>query len=252
MLHSDALHSCLLHAHECRSTPTSRSLFSESPLSGWLIVSLFPIFVEGVELIWVKDPDRLCLGRIGGGGNGCLKEKCDCGVEAHVIHKCKLFSSKPFLMLKGSEHGYEPVVLQTNDLEEDYVKDLLNQSKVNWVEEFAQICMSNAKNQDNLEASKALLCAAQKHTLFATPAKRNVVDKLTYSISDLCDLNPIISEMALLQFNSEGERGGSIPEFTQEGFIAAVGDFVRGLIISQINCPLCISYLVINLRSIKV
>ena len=59
------------------------------------------------ELALVKEPTALCLGKIGAGGNLCLKVQSACEIEAHFKKKAILPSGIPLIQLKGDEKGYE-------------------------------------------------------------------------------------------------------------------------------------------------
>ena len=229
--YSAALKQRLLLACEQRQSPsTCRSLFVGSPFgSGGFARDAIPssLFTqEGEELIWVRNPDRLCLGQIGGGGKACLKDRHECGIESHAQNKCSLFPSEPFLTLKkGSDRGYEPVVLETSTLDDEFVMDLLNQKDINWVEEFAQIRVSNAVSRADMDCTKALLMTVRKHTTFGTPAKQNALDQLNTFITDLTDFDHVVTGLAAVSFNENGEKVKPTFEFSEEG----VKEAIRGL-----------------------
>ena len=161
----------------CQSSPTSRSLFLDSlafSVGGLGLFAVSPT-VEGNELIWVKEPACLYLGKIGNGGKYCLLSHVECTIKAHMANKCDL-PSGPFLTLqKGPHKGFAQVVLETEDLDNDLVESLLGRKQVDWGREFAQLKAGNARLVAHEESNKELLQTCKKHMAFKTPAKANAL-----------------------------------------------------------------------------
>jgi hypothetical protein len=82
--------------------------------------------VYGEELAFVKDSASLCLGKIGSGGNLCLKREVDCGVDAHSHHKGELPSGMNLIILKGEERGFGGLVLNADKLDNELIDEHLH------------------------------------------------------------------------------------------------------------------------------
>ena len=182
-----------------QSLRTSRSLLVDSPLSsGGLGRFAVSLTVEGTELVWVKEPPRLCLGKIGNGGKCCLLPRSECTIETHMAHQCQL-PEAPFLTLqKGPNKGFAPVSLKTSDLDNDLVESLLACKGVYWGSEFSQLKAGHVKSVTQEESNKELVNACKKHMSFKTPAKANALENLLRDINDLTDLKHVISELATM------------------------------------------------------
>ena len=100
-----------------------------TPLCGGLgrLGTIQPV-LYGEELALIQDAETLCLGRIGAGGNVCLKRAMSCDTEAHSKKKGTLPYGRSLILLRGEEKGYENVTLDANDLDKSFIDELLTRT----------------------------------------------------------------------------------------------------------------------------
>jgi hypothetical protein len=194
-------------------TLNSSSLFS-TPLRGGFDrrLTIQPV-VYGEELAFVKDGSSLCLGKIGTGGNLCLKRDSECDVEAHTRRKGELPPGMSLVILKGEERGYGGTVLDADDLDNELIEDLLSRKNVSWPSEFAKIESNSTRTMTDLETVEDVLNTARKHRSFKTPVKVRVTEAILDKISLLDTSHRLLEEVITPQFNEEGEST-TTPDFS--------------------------------------
>ena len=193
-----------------RGITGGKSLFSTPSKVGGLgsaAAALVPC-VPGKELVWVKYPEFLCGGRVGSGGNVCLKSIGGCDVETHERSKCDL-PLEPFLipMVKMSPvKGYANVVLSTVNIDEALVTSLLDKTGENWAKEFEIIKSNGTQSIQQEIISKEIVHTSRKQTSFNTPAKKNVLIDLEDKLHDLASITNLVDELGDETVDVDGNR----------------------------------------------
>ena len=161
--------------------------------------------VFGEELALVRQKAALCLGKIGSGGNICLKLDSECTTETHSKKKGVLPNDPCLVVLKGDDKGYEDVVLEVGNLEDSFISELMDKMDVNWPSEFAKILANDTRTTGEREIIDNVLATSRKHRNFASPAKRAATDIILDKISLLEATIELLADANELQLNDDGE-----------------------------------------------
>ena len=130
--------------------------------SGTAIVLPEPVQF-GKELALVKEPVRVCFGRVGtAGAKCCLKTIGKCDTESHERTKCTKPEHSSFIQLHGSNKGHANTVLDAENLDLLLVKELLEKEGLNWSSEFETMRAQGTRTLEDSELSNVLLKTAKK------------------------------------------------------------------------------------------
>ena len=211
---------------------TSKTSSFSSPLaSGGLFRGTIQPIVYGEELALVKEPSALCLGKIGSGGNLCLKRETDCDTEAHFKKKGILPSGICLIQLKGDEKGYENVVLETFGLDKAFIDELLEMKNVSWASEFAKIRANDTRSTMDMELLEDVLTTAKKHRTFGTPAKHLATEDILDKISLLDTAQSLLIDVSELELDTEGAGTSRDFSFVPESYSKVCADVYEKLLI---------------------
>ena len=220
---------------------TSKTSSFSSPLAiGGLFRDTIQPIVYGEELALVKEPTALCLGKIGSGGNLCLKVESECETEAHFKKKGVLPSGISLIQLKGDEKGYENVILETSGLDKAFINKLLNMKNVSWASEFAKIRANDTRSTFEMECLEDVLDTAKKHMTFCTPAKHLATEDILDKISLLDTAQSLRIDVIELELDTKG--GGTSRDFSfkSQSYLAVCTDVFKKLLIlikkQQVRC----------------
>ena len=181
------------------------NVFSPLALGGLFRHSTIQPITFGEEIAFIRDSSELCLGKIGSGGNICLKLSNECDIEAHARVKGDLPNDPYLVLLKGKEKGYENVVLNAAPLEDSFINELLAKRDLNWPSEFALIDANDATNADDLVIMEDVLLTAKKQKTFATPAKKKSTEEILDKLSMLEVTMNLIHDASVLVISEDGE-----------------------------------------------
>jgi hypothetical protein len=184
---------------------SSSTVFSPLASGGLFCQSTIQPITFGEEIALVRDSSQLCLGKIGSGGNICLKLLSECDTETHSKNKGNLPNDPYLVLLKGKEKGYENVVLNAEPLEDAFINELLAQSDINWPSEFATIMENDSKNASDMENIADVLNTAKKQKNFSTPAKQKTTDQIMDKLSMLEVTMNLIADTSALLVSEDGE-----------------------------------------------
>jgi hypothetical protein len=187
-----------------QSAGASRTLF---PTPGGFNRVAISLVVTGEELIWVKDPNGLCLGRVGAGDKMCVKLKNDCDIVSHAKNRCSVPESA-FLALKGpsGDVGHSSLTLETLKLSDELITDMLQGSDRDWASEFGKIKANSLESVQDCEVANELIATVRKHRSFGkTPSKLNVESVHTRNIEDLEIITNALHDMCLPDKDDAGE-----------------------------------------------
>ena len=212
---------------------TSKTSSFSSPLAmgGGLFRATIQPIVYGEELALVKEPTALCLGKIGAGGNLCLKLETECDTEAHFKKKGILPSVSCLIQLKGEEKGYENVVLETTGLEKAFIDELLQMKNVSWASEFAKIEANDTRSATDMERLEDVLNTAKKHRTFGTPAKHLATEDILDKISLLDTAQSLLIDVSELELDTDGAGTSRDFSFKSESYMAVCTDVYEKLLI---------------------
>jgi hypothetical protein len=210
-------------------------------------MSIQPV-IYGEELALVKDSSLLCLGKIGFGGNVCLKRKSTCDTETHSKKKGSLPDGTSLILIKGEEKGYEDVVLDANDLDKGLIDELLQRKNVSWPSEFAKIKSNDTKTVVDMEFVEGVLNTARKHRSFTSPAKKQASDDVFDTIALLDTSQRLLLDILELDIDPEsGEVTGKDFTFDEEPYVKVCTDLHDRVEILAENSK-CLNDVVINLQ----
>jgi hypothetical protein len=185
-------------------TSTS-SVFSPMAGGGLFRQSTIQPISFGEEVALVRDSSQLCLGKIGCGGNVCLKCTNDCDTETHSKNKGTLPNDPFLILLKGKDKGYETVVLNAGPLENTFITELLSKSDIHWPSEFAKIEENESKNSGDMDIVEEVLNTAKAQKKFSTPGKTKSTDQIMDSLSLLDVTMDLITDASSLVLTEDGE-----------------------------------------------
>jgi hypothetical protein len=202
-----------LDALKAKHDSTGKSLNYATPNRGGGLsrsgAAIFPNPVQiGKELGWVKEPLRVCLGRIGTTGvKCCLKTIGDCETESHERTKCEFPEGVPFLIqLHSPLRGHSNTVLESADLELALVEELLETEGLNWAREFELMRAQGTRTLADSEEVSLLLRTARKGKAVSAPSDDPAISKFAESYSRLDDVQTVVSAMSIVRFDSEGAK----------------------------------------------
>ena len=239
----------LAHLRASRN-PGGASMSSHvfTPLRGGYVRpgTIQPI-IYGEELALVTDASLLCLGKIGAGGNVCLKLATECSTEIHIKKKGSLPKGSSLVQLRGEEKGYEIVTLPADDLDRELIESLLAKQDVSWPSEFAKILSNDSKTIGVLEATEDLLKTARKHRSFASPAKKRTTNDILEKIELLGTSQSLIVDISAMSYNEEGEGTSRDFSFEEPSYRTICGDVYDKLEVLAENSR-CVNDVVMNLQ----
>jgi hypothetical protein len=210
-------------------------------------MSIQPI-IYGEELALVKDASSLCLGRIGFGGNVCLKRSSSCDTESHAKKKGSLPDGTSLILIKGDEKGYEDIVLDANDLDKGLIDELLQRKNVSWPSEFAKIKSNDTKTVVDMEFVEGVLNTARKHRSFNSPAKKQVTEDVFDTIALLDTSQRLLLDILELDIDADsGEVTGKDFTFDEESYVKVCTDVYDRLEVLAENSK-CLNDVVMNLQ----
>ena len=219
-----------------------------TPLRGGLgrPVTIQPI-VYGEEIALIKDATVLCLGRIGTGGNICLKLVSECDTETHDKKKGEVHEGKSLIVLKGNEKGYENVMMEADDLDQELIDELLNRQNVSWASEFAKMRSNDTKSITQREVVEDILHTARKHRTFASPAKLRATEDILDKIALLDTSQSLVDDILALTFNESGEGIGKDFAFSEEPYVKTCTDVYDKVEVLAENSR-CLNDVILNLQ----
>ena len=200
-----------------QSAGASRTLFPTP--GGFDRVAISPV-VMGEELIWIKDPNMVCLGRVGAGDKMCLKSKYDCDIVSHAKNRCEL-SDTAFLAIKGpsSDVGHSSLILETSTLKEELRLDLLHGSDRDWASEFGKIKANSVKTIQDCHVADELIATVHKHRSFGkTPSKLNVESVHSRSIEDLEIITTALRDLCIPDKDTSGDAIEAVFLFEESAY----------------------------------
>ena len=205
----------------------SSNVFSPMARGGLFRPGTIQPIVYGEEIALVKQRSALCLGKIGAGGNVCLKLSNQCDTEAHMKKKGELPDDPCLIQLKGDKKGYENVVLEAELLEQAFIDELLSRENVSWPSEFAKIRTSDTRSVIDREVVERAMTTSKKHKDFRTPGKLRVTEDILDKINLLGDMHSLLIDMGEPTFNQDGEeisRSFAFEETNYKSFCNTVFD----------------------------
>ena len=219
-----------------------------TPLRGGFIrpVTIQPI-VYGEEIALIKDATALCLGRIGTGGNICLKLVSECDTETHDKKKGEVHGGKSLIVLKGNEKGYENVMMEADDLDQELIDELLNRQNVSWASEFAKMRSNDTKSIIQREVVEDTLNTARKHRTFASPAKHRATEDILDKIALLDTSQSLVDDILALTVNESGEGVGKDFAFSEEPYLKTCTDVYDKVEVLAENSR-CLNDVILNLQ----
>jgi hypothetical protein len=198
----------------------------------------------------VNNASMLCLGKIGFGGNVCLKRKATCDTEAHSKKKGTRPDGMSLILLKGEEKEYEDITLDVNNLDKKLIDEILSHKNVSWPLEFAKIESNDTKTVTDWELLENVLNTTCKHRTFSTPSKKLASEDVLDKLAVLNTSQRLLSEILELDLDKEsGEASGKDFSFEEVLYIKVCTDVYNRVEVLAENSK-CLNDVLNNLQPI--
>jgi hypothetical protein len=203
-----------------RSLHGTSSLTPFSPLRGGFgrLEPIQPIII-GEEVALVNDGSMLCLGRIGTGSAMCLKPASECDTESHIKKKGTLPLKPCLIQLKGEDKGYDNVILEIGNLEEVFVRELMEKVDVDWVSEFTMIEENESTNSHQRQLVDETVKTARKQRNFMSPKKEKAGAEFDTNLVLLDTSSKLILDVLNYDVDADGSTSNRDLEFAEDAYV---------------------------------
>ena len=203
-----------------RSLHGTSSLTPFSPLRGGFgrTEPIQPLVI-GEEVALVNDGSLLCLGRIGNGSTVCLKSVTLCDTESHTKKKGILPLKPCLIQLKGEDKGYDNVILEIGNLEEAFVKELMEKVDTDWVTEFTMIEANESTNSHQRKLVDETVKTARKQKNFMSPKKEKAGEEFDTNLVLLDTSGKLVLEVLNYDIDEDGSILNRDLSFTEESYL---------------------------------